>query len=75
MLKTKITTIGNSVGIVLSKAVLNKLHSEKGDVLFLIETPDGYEIIPYDPEYEKQMQVVEEVAKKRKDLLRKLAKS
>ena len=37
----KITTIGNSVGIVLPKEVLNRLHVEKGDMLYLTESPEG----------------------------------
>jgi len=75
MLKAKITTIGNSLGIVLSKEILNKLHAEKGDELFFIETPNGYEIVSYDPEFEKQVMVAEKIRKKRKNLLRLLAKS
>ena len=36
----KITTVGNSAGIVLPREVMEKLHVEKGDKLFLTETPD-----------------------------------
>jgi putative addiction module antidote len=43
----KITTIGNSVGIVLPKEVLNRLHVEKGDSLYLLETPEGIQLTPY----------------------------
>jgi antitoxin component of MazEF toxin-antitoxin module len=31
MLKLKLTTVGNSVGVVLPKETLDKLHLEKGD--------------------------------------------
>jgi putative addiction module antidote len=75
MLKARVTTIGNSSGIVLSKEVLSKLRAEKGDELFLIETPNGYEIVAYDPEFEKQMVEAEKIRKKRKNLMRLLAKS
>lgn len=75
MLKAKITTVGNSAGIVLSKEILSKLHAEKGDDVFLIETPNGYEIISYNPEFEKQMKAADRIRKKRKNLLRALAKS
>lgn len=75
VLKAKITTVGNSSGIVLSKEILNKLHVKKGDELFLIETPNGYEIVSYDPEFEKQMMLAEKIRKKRKNLLHLLAKS
>jgi len=75
MLRAKITTVGNSSGIVLSREILNKLHVKKGDELFLIETPNGYEIVAYDPEFEKQMIIAEKIRKKRKNLLHLLAKS
>ncbi|MFC2049090.1 AbrB/MazE/SpoVT family DNA-binding domain-containing protein [Chlamydiota bacterium] len=75
MLKAKVTTVGNSAGIVLSKEVLSKLHAGKGDEVFLIETPNGYEIVAYDPEFEKQMKAAEKIRKKRKNLMRLLAKS
>lgn len=74
MLKAKITTVGNSAGIVLSREVLCKLHAEKGDEIFLIETPNGYEIVAYNPEFEKQMKVAARLRKKRKNLLHLLSK-
>src|SRR5437868_11093342 len=46
----KITTVGNSVGIVLPKNVLSRMHVEKGDTLYALETPNGVELTPYDPE-------------------------
>lgn len=75
MLKAKVTTVGNSAGIVLSKEVLSKLHASKGDEVFLIETSNGYEIVAYDPEFEKQMIAAEKIRKKRKNLMHLLAKS
>ena len=45
----KITTIGNSVGIILPKEVLNRLHVEKGDSLYVLETPDGITLTPVRP--------------------------
>ena len=42
----KLTQIGNSVGVILPKDVLAKLKLEKGDSIFITETPDGYAITP-----------------------------
>ena len=39
----KLTAIGNSVGIVLPREVLAKLRVERGDSLYLTETPNGIE--------------------------------
>lgn len=73
MLKLKLTTVGNSLGVVLPKEVLAKLKAQKGDTLFLTETPDGYEISAYDPEFEKQMEAARQVMRRYRNTLRQLA--
>jgi putative addiction module antidote len=74
MLTLKLTTVGNSVGIVLPKEALERLSLEKGDKIFLTESPDGYRLTPYDPEFEKQITVARQIMKKRRDVLHELAK-
>lgn len=74
MNKLKITTIGSSAGVVLPKEVLARLRVAKGDTLFLTESPDGFRITPYDPEFEKQMTVARKFMRRRRDALRGLAK-
>jgi putative addiction module antidote len=69
----KITTIGNSVGIVLPKEVLSRLHVEKGDSLYLLETPEGIQLTPYDNDFAAEMEVAKRVMRKHRDVLRKLA--
>ncbi len=71
--KLKITTVGNSAGIVLSKEILNKLHVSKGDTLFVMETPKGIELTAYDPAVARQIEVAERVMREDRDALRKLA--
>ena len=70
----KLNRIGNSVGVILPKDVLAKLRVREGDMLYLTEAPDGYRISPYDPEFARQMEVAEEVMRRRRDALRELAK-
>ena len=69
----KITTIGNSAGIILPKEMLERLRVEKGDSLLAIETPNGIELTAYDPIVARQMEVAERVMRKHRDVLRKLA--
>lgn len=69
----KVTTVGSSVGIVLPKELLAKLHIEKGDTLFVTETPDGVQLTPYDEEFERQIEIGQKVMRKYRDTLRKLA--
>lgn len=70
----KVTTVGNSAGIVLPKEALAKLRVEKGDVLYITETPNGIQLTPYDPELEQQLAVASSVMRKNRDVLRRLAK-
>jgi putative addiction module antidote len=74
MLALKVTTVGNSAGVVLPREALSHLRVRKGDTLFLIETPDGYELRPYDPEFEKQMAIATEGVRRFRNALRALAK-
>jgi putative addiction module antidote len=71
--KLKITTVGNSAGIVLPREILERLRVGKGDTLFVSETPDGIELRPYDDEFAEDMAVAEQVMRDNRDLLRKLA--
>ncbi len=73
MTALKITTIGNSAGVILPKEILERLRVEKGDVLYAIETPSGIELVPYNPDFGKQMMVAEGVMREDRDVLRKLA--
>jgi len=75
MLKVKITSIGNSMGIVLPKEALTKLKAEKGDVLYLVDGPEGgLTLTPYQQDFETQMEVAEKVMKKYRNALHELAK-
>ncbi len=70
----KLTQIGNSVGLILPKEVLARLKLEKGDTVFVTETPDGVAIRPYDPAFEEQMEAARSIMKKRRAMLHELAK-
>ncbi len=70
----KVTTVGNSAGVVLPREVLNRLHVEKGDSLYVLETPNGIELTPYNPEFAQQMAIADRVMREDRDILRKLAK-
>jgi putative addiction module antidote len=74
MVSLKLMQIGNSVGFVLPKEAAARLKVEKGDAVFLTESPDGYRLSPYDPAFEKQMKAAERIMKKRRNVLRALAK-
>ena len=72
-MKLKITTIGNSAGVIRPKELLARLRLEKGDELFALETPDGIKLTVFDPELAAQMEVAEKIMRERRALLHKLA--
>ena len=74
MLKVKVTTIGNSMGIVLPKEALTKLRADKGDVIYLVDGPEGLTLTPYQQDFEAQMDAAEKVMKKYRNALHELAK-
>ena len=74
MLQVKLTTIGNSVGIVLPKEALAKLKVGKGDSLYLVESSEGFTLTPYQQDFNEQMQATEKVLKKYRNAFRELAK-
>ena len=74
MTSLKVTRVGNSVGVILPREVLAQLKVEPGDSLFLTETPDGFRLTPYDPEFEAQIAVAKMVMKRDRAILRELAK-
>ena len=74
-MKLKITTIGNSSGVILPKELLARLRVEKGDELYALETPDGIRLTTYDPKLAAQMDVAEQIMRKDRAVLRKLAGS
>ncbi|KQX30233.1 AbrB/MazE/SpoVT family DNA-binding domain-containing protein [Variovorax sp. Root434] len=71
----KLTQIGNSVGIILPKEVLASMNVGKGDTVYLTRAANGgVTITPYDDEFERQMEAARRVMKKRRNVLRELAK-
>ena len=74
MFTLKLTQIGNSVGVVLPKEALTQLKLAKGDTVFLTETPGGFRLTGYDPAFEEQMTAARAIMKRRRNVLRELAK-
>jgi putative addiction module antidote len=75
MVELKVRKFGNSLGVVLPKEVINRLHTRDGKALFLIEAPDGsYQLTPYDPDFEKKMAKADDIISRYRNTLHVLAK-
>ncbi|HEY5350686.1 MAG TPA: AbrB/MazE/SpoVT family DNA-binding domain-containing protein [Candidatus Lustribacter sp.] len=70
----KVTRIGNSLGVILPKDAAAQLNVAAGDQLYLTQSPDGFRITPYSPEFETQMTLARDIMRDRRDALRELAK-
>jgi putative addiction module antidote len=75
MVELKLRKFGNSLGVVLPKEVINRLHAGDGERLFLIEAPDGgYHLTAYDPGFEKKMEKADDIIGRYRNTLHVLAK-
>lgn len=75
MLTCKVTTVGSSAGFILNKEAMLKLKVKKGDTVFLTEAPDGgYRLTPFNPDFERQLVLAEDIMHDDRDILRALAK-
>lgn len=74
MTTLKLTQIGNSLGVILPKEILARLKLEKGDTVFVTDAANGVTLTPYNPVFEAQMALARQVMKKRRNVLRELAK-
>lgn len=75
MLALKITTVGSSTGVILTKEAMAHLKVQKGDLLYVTEAPGGgYRLTPYNPDFERQMSLAEQIMHDDREVLRALAK-
>jgi len=65
---------GGSISATLPKDMVERLHVEAGDEVFVIETERGLLLTPYDPEFEDAMAAYERGARKYRNALRELAR-
>ena len=71
----QIRKIGNSVGLILPKELLARLHLKEGDKLHIVEQPDrGLKLTPYDPKHAETMRIARDVMDEYQDTFRALAK-
>ena len=75
MIELKVRKVGNSLGVVLPREAVSRLDLTESSRLYLSEEPDGgYRLTPFDPEFEKQMEIAEEGMRRYRNTLRALAK-
>ncbi len=74
MVTLKVRKVGNSLGVTLSSEVAQTLRVREGDHLYLTETPGGFRLTPYAPDFEETMEIAERFMRRYRNALRDLAK-
>lgn len=70
----KLIQIGNSYGVIFPKEIVAKLQAEKGDAIYVTETPQGIALSAFDPLFEEQLEAGREFMREYRDTFRALAK-
>ena len=74
-MKIEIKRIGNSEGFILPRELMQRLGLKRGQQLNVIELAGGgFQALPYDPDFEKTMEIVDEIIDEYRDTLSALAK-
>ncbi len=61
----KLTTIGTSTGVIIPKAMLERMNVGRGDSLYVTEAPGGsYRLTPYDPVFAKKMEKADDIMRR-----------
>ena len=58
----------------LTSKALDRLGVKLGDSVYLVETPDGYELVPCDAEFQRQIKIAKKGMRRYRNALRELAK-
>jgi putative addiction module antidote len=75
IMKIEIRKIGNSDGLLLPRELIQRLDLKRGQELHITELAGGgFQAMPYDPDFEKTMEIADQVMDKYRDALAALAK-
>jgi putative addiction module antidote len=73
--KLEIKRIGNSDGLILPRELMQRLDLKRGQQLHVTELAGGgFQLLPYNPDFEKTMETVDEIMDEYRDTLAALAR-
>lgn len=73
-MKTTIRKVGNSLGVILPKQMIDNLNLKNGDILSINQKGNMIEIKPVDVEFEKWLDSYNELNLNYKEVMQALAK-
>lgn len=72
--KIKVRKIGNSLGLILPKDVVEQLRVAEDDSVHYVVDRDGLHLTPFDPDFDAAMEAFGQTRRKYRNALRALAK-
>ena len=73
-MEAKIRKVGNSLGVILPKQIIDELNLKNGDKLHINKKGKIIELDPFDPEFEEWAEAYHQLNTDYKDVLKELAK-
>jgi len=70
----KLRKVGNSIGLILPKNIVDKLHLKEGDVLEVFEDQESIKLFPQNPEFALWAEAYKKANTNYKNALSQLAK-
>ncbi len=70
----KVRKVGNSLGVILTKDVIESLGVAEGDELFAVRTADGIRLTPFDPDFATAISSTRDYMRRHRDALHELSK-
>ena len=74
-MRLEIKKIGNSDGVILPREMMQRLDLKRGQQLHVVELAGGgFQAVPYDPAFQKAMEIADQLMDQYRDTLVGLAK-
>lgn len=70
----KVRKVGNSLGVVLTKDIVESLGVTEGDELFAVRSLEGIRLTPFDPDFAKAIDSTRDYMRRHRDALHELSK-
>ena len=68
----KLRKIGGSVGLIIPKDELDRMHVKEGDVLYGVPDSDGLHLQAFDPAFDRKLKAFARTRKRYRNALREL---
>jgi putative addiction module antidote len=70
----KVRKVGNSLGVILTRDVVESLGVAEGDQLFAVRTVEGIRLTSYDPDFAAAVESNRDYMRRHRDAMHELSK-